>query len=87
MYIPVRKFATLGVPDASVLIESNKTVATSVQRDPVNRGPEEKCANCGHPEREHGATGTRPCLATVGNLLNPDFCSCDEFRPKLVKAA
>jgi len=42
---------------------------------------------CGHLESQHGYTGTRPCLATVGNLLNPDFCSCDEFRPKVAKAA
>jgi len=45
------------------------------------------CAKCGHTEAEHGNTGTRPCLASVGNPLDPDFCNCDEFRPKVAKAA
>ena len=44
------------------------------------------CVNCGHTELEHGQTGTRPCLATVGQ--DRSFCPCDEFRPaKLNKAA
>jgi hypothetical protein len=44
--------------------------------------PEVRCANCGHPETEHGRTGTRPCLATVGDLSDLGFCACDDFRPK-----
>jgi hypothetical protein len=48
---------------------------------------ERECANCGHRESEHGITGTRPCLATVGSIFDPDFCPCDEFRPKVAKAA
>jgi hypothetical protein len=43
------------------------------------------CANCGHTEIEHGRTGTRPCLAVVGD--DRHFCSCDEFQPKRLKAA
>jgi hypothetical protein len=48
---------------------------------------ERECANCTHGESEHGTTGTRPCLAVVGTLLDPDFCPCDEFRPRVAKAA
>jgi len=43
------------------------------------------CANCGHPESEHGTTGTRPCLATVGRERL--FCTCDEFHPNTAQAA
>ncbi len=46
-----------------------------------------KCAKCGHAESEHGATGTRPCLAAVGELADRDFCACDEYRPKIARAA
>ena len=46
------------------------------------RAPENPCANCGHPETEHGTTGTRPCLAAVGEFPNRDFCRCDHFRPQ-----
>jgi hypothetical protein len=51
-------------------------------------GPEPvHCANCGHTENEHGRSGTKPCLATVGHLADLGFCLCDEFRPKAKKAA
>jgi hypothetical protein len=49
--------------------------------------PEVRCANCGHSETEHGRTGTRPCLATIGALPELGFCPCDEYRPKAVRAA
>jgi len=52
------------------------------KQEPVNR-----CAHCGHFESEHGTTGTRPCLATVGDLTDRDFCPCDAFRPGISKAA
>jgi hypothetical protein len=48
---------------------------------------EARCTVCGHLESEHATTGTRPCLATVGELLVRDFCSCDVFRLKVAKAA
>jgi hypothetical protein len=38
-------------------------------------------------EQEHGRTGTRPCLATVGDLADLGFCTCDEFRPKVRRVA
>jgi hypothetical protein len=46
-----------------------------------------RCAVCGHLESEHGATGTRPCLAMAGELLERNFCSCDFFVAKAAKAA
>ncbi|HTS66212.1 MAG TPA: hypothetical protein VMH28_29515 [Candidatus Acidoferrales bacterium] len=46
-----------------------------------------RCARCHHLEAEHGKTGTRPCLAMVGDLLEREFCSCDEFQVRLSKAA
>jgi hypothetical protein len=46
-----------------------------------------RCANCNHLEREHGTTGTRPCLAMVGDLLDRDFCPCDEFRGVVARLA
>jgi hypothetical protein len=49
--------------------------------------PEVRCVNCGHPEQEHGRTGTRPCLATVGDISDLGFCACDDFRPKVQRAA
>src|SRR5215831_4245858 len=49
--------------------------------------PEVLCATCGHAELEHGRTGTRPCLASVGELADLGFCRCDEFRPKAQRAA
>ena len=49
--------------------------------------PDRKCANCGHTESEHAGTGTRPCLAMVGDLVERAFCACDEFRAKAAKAA
>lgn len=48
---------------------------------------ETRCVACGHFESEHGITGTRPCLATVGDLLSRDFCTCDAFQPMVAKAA
>ena len=67
-------------------IAENKTVATSIT---LRTTPEAQrvCENCGHGETAHGFTGTRPCLASVGSLFDPDFCKCDEFRPKIAKAA
>lgn len=50
-------------------------------------GPESRCVKCGHLQSEHGTTGTRPCLAMVGDLLHRRFCSCDEFHAKLHSAA
>jgi hypothetical protein len=49
--------------------------------------PEVRCANCGHTETQHGRTGTRPCLATVGELADIGFCACDEFKPGKIRAA
>ncbi|SPF53025.1 hypothetical protein SBA4_5390005 [Candidatus Sulfopaludibacter sp. SbA4] len=54
---------------------------------PNQQPPENRCAHCGHLESEHGTTGTHPCLAMVGDLVDRDFCPCDAFRPKLSKAA
>jgi hypothetical protein len=56
----------------------------SRKKSPV---PEVRCANCGHAETQHGRSGTKPCLATVGELANIGFCACDEFRPEAKKAA
>lgn len=44
------------------------------------REPEKRCVHCGHLESEHGRTGTRPCLAMIGDLLDRDFCSCEELK-------
>ena len=41
--------------------------------------PVERCVRCGHLESEHGRTGTRPCLAMIGYLLDRHFCPCDEL--------
>jgi hypothetical protein len=49
--------------------------------------PEPKCERCGHLESEHGQSGTRPCLAMVGDLLNRKFCRCNRFKALLRKAA
>jgi hypothetical protein len=46
-----------------------------------------RCAVCGHLENEHGTTGTQPCLAMVGDLLEREFCACDEFRVAMRKVA
>ena len=54
---------------------------------PKKPEPENRCAQCRHLESEHGTTGTRPCLAAVGDLVDRDFCACDSFRPKFSKAA
>jgi hypothetical protein len=42
--------------------------------------PAERCIDCGHLESEHGRTGTRPCLAMIGDLLDRHFCPCDELK-------
>jgi len=52
---------------------------------PISSAKPVVCAKCGHPESDHGKTGTRPCLAAVG--ADRSFCPCDEFRPKTLKAA
>ena len=49
--------------------------------------PEVRCVRCGHLEREHGATGTRPCLMMVGDLLKREFCKCNRFHGEMNKAA
>lgn len=41
--------------------------------------PVEHCIRCGHLESEHGRSGTRPCLAMVGDLLDRRFCKCDRL--------
>jgi hypothetical protein len=46
-----------------------------------------KCADCGHLESEHGRTGTHPCLAVVGTLMERDFCPCNAFRAGMTRAA
>jgi hypothetical protein len=53
----------------------------------IIKKPERVCAGCGHTESQHGATGTKPCLAMVGDVLVRDFCPCDQFREQLSKAA
>jgi hypothetical protein len=50
-------------------------------------GPERRCRACRHLESEHGTTGMHPCLAMVGDLLDREFCPCDEFRIAMSKAA
>jgi hypothetical protein len=49
--------------------------------------PEIRCLACGHLEQEHGATGTKPCLTMVGDLLKREFCKCNRFRSQLGKVA
>ena len=49
--------------------------------------PDGRCLACGHLEQEHGTTGTRPCLMMVGDLLDREFCTCDQFRGEIRKAA
>ena len=44
------------------------------------REPVERCIRCGHLASEHGKTGTRPCLAMIGDLLDRAFCPCDELQ-------
>src|ERR1017187_4032998 len=78
--------ATFVTRDASKPVE-NKAVATPIHSRSERPEGQRECANCGHGESEHGTTGTRPCLATVGTLFDPDFCPCDEFRPMVAKAA
>ena len=72
---------------ACILINRDKPVATPIHSHKGNLEAERVCMSCNHPESQHGSTGTRPCLASVGNLFDPDFCPCDEFRPKVAKAA
>ena len=50
--------------------------------------PEVRCGRCHHLESEHGKSGSRPCLAMVGDdLTTREFCKCDKFRSELRKAA
>jgi hypothetical protein len=37
------------------------------------------CARCRHPESDHGKTGSRPCMAVIGELGKREFCPCDKF--------
>jgi hypothetical protein len=53
----------------------------------VSKTPERRCDRCGHLESEHGQSGTRPCLAMVGDLLDRHFCRCNHFKTALRKAA
>jgi hypothetical protein len=53
----------------------------------VSSPPEVRCVSCHHLESEHGKTGTRPCLAMVGDLLTREFCRCDNFHVAVSKAA
>lgn len=46
-----------------------------------------RCARCRHLESEHAPSGTRPCLAVVGDLLEREFCKCDEYLARGAKAA
>jgi hypothetical protein len=39
-----------------------------------------RCISCGHLASEHGKTGTKPCLAMTGDLLDRHFCPCDELK-------
>jgi hypothetical protein len=59
---------------------------TNVRKAPQPE-PEVRCLACGHLEQDHGATGTRPCLAMVGDLLEREFCQCDRFCGEIRKAA
>ena len=61
-------------------------MATNAGKAP-RQEPVARCLACGHLDREHGATGTRPCLAMVGDLLDRDFCRCDKLRVEMSKAA
>ena len=45
-----------------------------------DRRPAKRCIYCGHLESEHGSTGTRPCLAMIGDLLDRRFCPCDDLK-------
>ena len=68
--------------------QKGKFVSKSIRPARASRQEEtRKCARCGHAEFEHGATGRRPCLAMVGDLLQREFCSCGEFRAPLSRAA
>ncbi len=51
------------------------------------KAPDLLCATCGHPESQHGATGSKPCLAMTGDLLEREFCQCERFTTDLSKAA
>ena len=53
----------------------------------AEQSPEVLCASCGHPESQHGTTGSRPCLAMTGDLMAREFCTCDRFTGKMTKAA
>jgi cytochrome c553 len=58
-----------------------------VKTTKVPNPPEAVCARCHHTESEHGKTGSRPCLAMIGDLLTREFCACNEFKEGLRKAA
>lgn len=66
-------------------------MATHIREAPKRKAPkqepEARCRACRHLENEHGTTGTRPCLAMVGDLLDREFCACDEFRTAMRQAA
>jgi len=55
-----------------------------VSNDPA----EVVCTRCHHTESEHGKTGSRPCIAMVGDLVTREFCKCDSFQaPASVRKA
>jgi hypothetical protein len=60
---------------------------TTTIRKASRTEPEARCLVCHHLEREHGATGTRPCLMMTGDLLDREFCKCDRFRGAIRKVA
>jgi hypothetical protein len=60
-----------------------KDMALPIQHRSMRREPGECCVTCGHLESEHGALGTRPCLAKEGEQLDWRFCPCDEFQPRV----
>ena len=48
---------------------------------------EPRCTRCGHVESKHGRTGSRPCMAVIGELAKRELCHCDEFHVKAALAA
>ena len=49
--------------------------------------PVKRCLQCGHLESEHGKTGTRPCLAVIGNGGDRQFCPCDELKTSAARGS
>ena len=49
--------------------------------------PEVRCLACDHLEREHGTTGTPPCLTMVGDMMERQLCQCRGLRRVIRQAA